>query len=77
MVLTDDLVCPRCGLAQRLWKGQNGNGYLRTSRNGELRLYCCSGCALNRCTCRTPSGRAGSESWLPSPGEEENAIALR
>jgi len=77
MILTDDLVCSRCGLAQRHWKGQNGNGYLRASRNGEVKLYCCSGCALNRCTCGTPSGRTAGETYQPPPSKEEEPIATR
>ena len=77
MILTDDLVCSRCGLAQPHWKGQNGNGYLRASRNGELKLYCCSGCALNRCTCRTPAPLPPTKPYQSPPSKEQEPIAAR
>jgi len=67
VALTTD-TCTRCGMARADWKGGGGDGYWRKDRRGEGRAYCCSGCALNRCTClqqqlaRPPMGFRSGES---------------
>jgi hypothetical protein len=42
-----DRTCPRCGMDENQWKGNNGRGVNKNGQN-----YCCEGCAENsRCTC--------------------------
>ena len=48
MATMEERTCPRCGMEQRLWQGNNGQGVTK-----EGQLYCCTGCANNTgCTCR-------------------------
>ena len=43
----EDMNCPRCGMAQRQWSGNDGQGY---TLDGQT--YCCRGCAEGTgCVC--------------------------
>jgi len=40
--------CPRCGMQQMEWKGNDGRGVTR-----EGKTFCCEGCSNDTgCTCR-------------------------
>jgi len=51
MITHNQPLCAGCGMPKSQWKGNDGEGYSRLARNGEVHLYCCSGCAVGRCTC--------------------------
>ena len=53
--------CARCGRFRADWQGSDGKGFWRMSRSRVIQVYCCSGCALGRCTCSaSPQPRAES-----------------